>query len=146
VFTRLERLRREGPAYVRDALDRRRRSLRDDRDWRRLEKHLAAGEPVPLALRELYLIRNFLKAASGYEPEPWRGKALLFRADQVDYYYRAGGPTYGWDKTVLGGIEIIPVPGDHNSIMLGANAARIAHRLEQAIDEVTTRQDQDRRG
>ena len=146
VFTRLERLRREGPAYVRDALDRRRRSFRDERDWRRLEKHLAAGEPVPLALRELYLIRNFLKAASGYEPEPWRGKALLFRADQVDYYYRAGGPTYGWDKTVLGGIEIIPVPGDHNSIMLGANAARIAQRLEQAIDEVTTRQDQDKRG
>ncbi len=33
----------------------------------------AAGEPVPLALRELYLIRNFLKAASGYEPEPWQG-------------------------------------------------------------------------
>jgi len=30
--------------------------------------------------------------------------------------------------------------------MLGANAARIAHRLEQAIDEVTTRHNQDKRG
>jgi acyl transferase domain-containing protein/thioesterase domain-containing protein/acyl carrier protein len=146
VFTRLERLRREGPSYVRDALDRRRRSIRDDRDWRRLEKHLAAGEPVPLALRELHMIRNFMKAARCYQPQPWPGKALLFRADQVDYYYRAGGPTYGWDKTILGGIEIIPVPGDHHSILLGANAARIARRLGQAIDEVTTRQNQDRRG
>ena len=146
VFTRLDRLRREGPSYLRDALDRRRKSLRDYRDWRRLEKYLAAGEPIPLALRELYLIRNFLRAASCYEPKPWPGKALLFRAEQVDYYYRAGGPTYGWDKTVLGGIEIIPIPGDHTSIMLGANAARIAQRLAQAIEDVTPRPDQDRRG
>jgi hypothetical protein len=38
------------------------------------------------------------------------------------------------------------VPGDHHSILLGANAARIARRLGEAIDEVTARQDQDRRG
>jgi len=145
VFTRLERLRREGSSYVRDAIERRRTSMREARDQRVIEKHLEAGEPVPLALRELYLIRTFKRAASRYVPEPWPGKALLFRAEQVDYYYRAGGPAYGWDKTVLGGVEVIPVPGDHNSIMLGANAARIAHRLGQAIDEVTIRRDQERR-
>ena len=96
-------------------------------------------------LRELYLIRNFKRAQSRYEPQPWPGKALLFRAEQIDYYYQAGGPAYGWDKTVLGGIEIIPIPGDHDSIMVGANAARIAQRLGQAIDEVTAQRDQDRR-
>jgi thioesterase domain-containing protein/acyl carrier protein len=134
-LTRLERLRREGMSYIRDAFERRRRSRRDAQDERRLEKHLAAGEPIPLVLRELYLIRNFKQAARGYTPPAWPGKALLFRAEKVDYYHRAGGPAYGWDKTVVGGIEIIPIPGDHDTLLLGANAQRIAHRLAQAIDE-----------
>ncbi len=138
-LTRLERLRREGMPYVRDAFDRLRKSRQDARDERRLEEHLAAGEPIPLALRELYLIRNFQHAARRYTPPAWPGKVLLFRAEQVDYYYRAGGPVYGWDETVLGGIEIIPIPGDHDTLLLGANAQRIAHRLGQAIDEVEAR-------
>ena len=96
VFTRLGRLRREGMSYLRDAFGRRRKSFRDDRDGRLIEKHLAAGEPIPLALRELYLIRNFKRAQSRYQPQPWPGKALLFRAEQIDYYYQAGGPdTHG---------------------------------------------------
>jgi thioesterase domain-containing protein/acyl carrier protein len=140
MFTMLGRLRREGTSYLRDAFDRRRKSRRDDRDGRLLEKHLAAGEPIPLALRELHLIRTFKRAQSQYQPLPWPGKALLFRAEQIDYYYRAGGPAYGWDKTVLGGVEVIPIPGNHDSIMLGANAARIARRLGQAIDEVSKTQ------
>ena len=136
VFTRLGRLRHEGTSYLRDAFGRRRKSFRDDRDGRLIDKHLAAGEPIPLALRELYLIRNFSTAQSRYQPQPWPGRALLFRAEQIDYYYRAGGPAYSWDKTVLGGVEIIRIPGNHDSIMVGANAARIARRLGQAIDEV----------
>jgi thioesterase domain-containing protein len=88
----------------------------------------------------LHLIRTFNRAQSQYQPLPWPGKALLFRAEQIDYYYRAGGPAYGWDKTVLGGVEVIPIPGNHDSIMLGANAARIARRLGQAIDEVSKTQ------
>jgi acyl transferase domain-containing protein len=146
LFTRLGRLCRERAGYLRDVLERRRLSIRDERGWRRIERHLAAGEPIPIDLRELHLIRNFLRASSGYQPEPWPGKALLFRAEQVDYYHRAGGPTYGWDQTVLGGLETVSVPGDHDSIMRGANAARIAHRLEQAIAEATNPPAQDRRG
>ena len=142
--TRLERLRREGMSYVRAAVGRLRKSRRDARDARRIEEHLAAGEPIPLALRELHLIRNFDRAAHRYSPSAWTGKALLFKAEEVDYYYQAGGPTYGWDNTVLGGIEIVPIPGDHDSLMAGANAERIAQRLVQVVDEVTAR-DQDRR-
>jgi thioesterase domain-containing protein len=144
--TRLDRLRREGTSYLRDGLDRLRKSLQDARDGRRLAKHVAAGEPIPLALRELHLIRHFERAQSRYRPEPWPGKALLFRAEQIDYYFRAGGPLYGWDQSVLGGIEVIPVPGNHDSIMLGANAVRIANRLVQAIAEAGNGRDQDRCG
>jgi thioesterase domain-containing protein len=146
VRTRVERLRREGSSYIRDGFLRTWKSIRDARAQRRVDDHLAAGEPVPLALRELYLMRSFERAARHYAPPPWSGKALLFKAEQVDYYHRGGGPTYGWDATILGGLEIVPVPGDHHSIMLGANAARIAQRLGQAIADVSTPADQEKYG
>lgn len=145
MLTRLERLRTERTSYLRDVVDRLRKSRQDARDARRIEGHVTAGEPVPLALRELRSIRSFSRAASRYTPPAWPGQALLFKAEQVDYYYRAGGPTYGWGETIRGGIEIVPIPGNHDSIMVGANAARIARRLRLAIDAVATR-DQDRRG
>lgn len=145
-WTRLERLRDEGLSYVRDGLIRTWQSFADARATRRLDEHLAARQPVPLPLRERHLIRSFKQAAHRYVPRPWPGKAVLFRAEQVDYYDRAGGLTYGWDSVILGGIEIVPVPGDHSSILAGSNAARIAHRLAQTLDAVNAATDQESDG
>lgn len=144
VRTRLQRLRGEGMAYLRDAIERRRQARRDARDARRIEAHRQAGEPIPLALRELNLMRHFARAVRGYAPAPWSGQALLFKAEQVDYYYQAGGPHYGWDDTIRGGLEVVPIPGDHDSIVVGTNAERIARRLLQAIGD-GSELDQDKR-
>jgi thioesterase domain-containing protein len=135
-WTRLERLGREGIPYVREGLARALRSYRQARREQLIDEHLAAGELIPLALRESHLIRSFERAARRYAPAPWSGRALLFKAAQVDYYHRAGGPAYGWDATITGGLEVVKVPGDHDSIMIGANATRIARRLAEAIELV----------
>jgi thioesterase domain-containing protein/acyl carrier protein len=135
-LSRLERLGRERISYVRDGLARLLVSRREARDVRQIHQHLAAGELVPPALRELHLTRSFVAAADRYAPAPWPGRALLFKAEQVDYYHRAGGPAYGWDATITGGLEVVAIPGDHRSILIGANASRIARRLEQAIEQI----------
>jgi acyl transferase domain-containing protein/thioesterase domain-containing protein len=132
-WTRLGRLGNEGLSYVRDGLGRTITSYRQARAHRLIEKHLAADEPVPLALREQHLIRSFDVAVRRYTPLPWPGRAVLFKAEKVDYYHRAGGPAYGWDRTITGGLEIVTIPADHRSIMLGANASRIAERISLAI-------------
>jgi acyl transferase domain-containing protein/thioesterase domain-containing protein len=134
VFTRLERLRREGISYVRGALERVRQSAQEARDERAIEEHLASGQPIPHALRETHVMHAFERAARAYQPAPWPGKATLFRATEVDYFFQAGGPAYGWERDIVGGIEIVTVPGDHNTLMVGGNAARLARALGAAID------------
>jgi thioesterase domain-containing protein len=138
-WTRLERLRRERLAYVRESLDRMNTRSANARGQRRIEQALAAGEPIPLEWRELHLTRHFERAARRYHPVPWPGRGLLFKAERVAYFFRAGGQFYGWENSFLGGIEIVTVPGDHRTLVLGDGAARIAERLGRAIDEALQR-------
>ena len=130
---RVERLREEKLRYVGEALVRRRDQLRAPAHLRAIEDHLARSEPVPLALRDFHLTRIFDRAAWRYRPRPWPGRVLLFRAEEVAYIYRDAGPCRGWDRDVLGGIDVVPVPGDHATIVLGRNAEVLARSLDAAI-------------
>lgn len=94
---------------------------------------VANHEPVPFDLRDFHLTGNFERAAARYRPRPWAGRATLFRATQVDPLYAVGGPSYGWDQDVLGGVEIVLVPGNHDTLLLGANAEPLVNRLREML-------------
>jgi acyl transferase domain-containing protein/thioesterase domain-containing protein len=143
-WTRVERLRREGASYVRESLERMRTRASNARGQQRIDKALATGEPIPLELRELHMTRHFEMVAQRYRPAPWPGRGLLFRAESVGYFFGAGGPFYGWENSFLGGIEIVTVPGDHRSLVLGDGAVRIAERLGRAIEDALQRHPIDR--
>jgi thioesterase domain-containing protein/acyl carrier protein len=132
-FSRLARLQTEGVAYLREVLQRRRQLAADAAAKRAIAFHLAAGEPIPFAMRELHVSGAFEDAARRYHPRTWSGTATLFKAAQVAYYFRAGGPTYSWERDVLGGVHVVTVDGDHNTIVLGANGRRIAEELGRRI-------------
>jgi thioesterase domain-containing protein/NAD(P)-dependent dehydrogenase (short-subunit alcohol dehydrogenase family) len=132
--TRLVRVREEKLRYIAEAIARRRHVFRNAMELSTLEKHLARGEPIPFALRDLHMTRNFELAVSKYRPEPWTGRAMLFRAAKLSYIYRDAGPAYGWDKQVLGGVEIVRVPGDHATVVLGKNAEILVRSLTMAIE------------
>ncbi len=131
---RLGRLRDERLRYVAEALTRRWDHLREPAYLRTIEEHRARREPVPLELRDLHLTRIFDTAAWRYRPSPWPGRVLLFRATEVAYIFRDAGPHRGWDRDVLGGIDVVPVPGDHSTIVLGRNAEVLARGLSAAIE------------
>mgnify|MGYP002401574494 CR=1 FL=1 len=137
VGVRLDRLRREGMAYVIEAWERRRRDWTIREDLRKVERHIARGETIPFALRNAHLVRNFRRIAGAYEPKPWPGRATLFRAETIGYLYRDAGPTYGWDREVLGGVEVVAMPGDHHTLLLGKNAEPLARALDAAIERAT---------
>jgi thioesterase domain-containing protein len=134
---RLERLRMEGVAYLSGAFERRLQSRKDAKDARIIDEHLARGEAVPLALRDHYLSRNFACAARLSVPKPWTGRATLFRAERVDRFLLSRGPAYGWDREILGGVEIMTVPGDHATLVLGSNAECLVRFLSAAIARVS---------
>jgi thioesterase domain-containing protein/acyl carrier protein len=136
VRTRLGRLHREGISYIREALERQRHSAEVARDDRAIEGHLARGEAIPFNLRELYLWRNFERAQAKYRPRPWNGTATLFRAEVLPYFFTGGGATYGWDRDVLGGVDVVTVPGDHSTLLLGSNAELLVRSLNDVIDRV----------
>jgi len=128
--TRLTRLRSEGLPYVIHRL-----RTRVGVTWKErvLADLVANDEPVPFDLRDFHLTRNFERAAARYRPLPWAGHATLFRATQVDPLYAVGGPSYGWDRQVLGGVEIVLVPGNHDTLLLGANAEPLVSRLREVL-------------
>jgi thioesterase domain-containing protein/NAD(P)-dependent dehydrogenase (short-subunit alcohol dehydrogenase family) len=134
--TRLARLRDERLRYVAEAAARPWERLRHASRLRAIEDHRARGEVVPLALREVYMTRRFVNAASRYEPKAWAGRATLFQAEELAYVFRDAGPAYGWHRHVLGGVDVVRVPGDHSTIVLGDNAAVIGRELRAALDRV----------
>src|SRR5262249_13106066 len=102
---RLVRLRKERLAYVRGlALDRLDR-IRAARERLQIKLCVLRNRPVPPALRDRYLTDNFGQAAARYQPQPWQGKALLFRAETVHFVFSGGGQYYGWDSVILGGMK-----------------------------------------
>jgi thioesterase domain-containing protein len=134
--TRLARLRDERLRYVAEAAARPWERLRHASRLRAIEDHRARGEVVPLALREVYMTRRFVNAASRYEPKAWAGRATLFQAEELAYVFRDAGPAYGWNRHVLGGVDVVRVAGDHSTIVLGDNAAVIGRELRAALDRV----------
>jgi thioesterase domain-containing protein len=119
--------------YVNDAVKRRRVHTKRAKMLREIERHLARGETIPFELRETHLVDTFRRAVLAYETKPWAGRATLFRADRIAYIYKEAGPTYGWDRDVLGGVEIVAMTGDHHSLLLGKNAGPLGSALDAAI-------------
>lgn len=137
LLSRLGRLRREGIGYLGGVVERKRTRTARAKGIRVIEAHLAAGEPVPFDLRELHMIENFSRAVRGYRPIAWQGRATLYRAEEVHQIHEDAGPAYGWDREIVGGVTIVPVAGNHDTLLLGANAQRIARSLSMLIEEAT---------
>jgi thioesterase domain-containing protein/acyl carrier protein len=138
VLSRLNRLRRVGVPYLRGVLERKRERSQRARDDKIIDAHLAAGEPIPFALRGRHLIRNFERAARRYRPQPWKGHATLYRVKDPEYFVHTSGPTYGWDREVLGGVTVVDVPGDHDTVLRGANVQRVASSISTLIERAAS--------
>jgi thioesterase domain-containing protein len=134
--SRLERLREEGFAYVSEALRRPWDTARREMELRKVERHLARGQMIPLALRDLHLVENFRRVVSGFDPKPWPGRATLFRAERIPYLYRDAGSAYGWDRCAEHGVDIVHVAGDHHTVLLRRNVEPLARTLGAAIERV----------
>jgi hypothetical protein len=90
-------------------------------------------------LRDRQLAENFDRAAACYQPRPWQGKAILFRAESVLFIFSGGGPCYGWESVILGGMKTVMIPGNHDTLLLGPNAKVLMGPLNAALDQASPR-------
>ena len=135
----LLRLREEGLGYIKEIVGKRRERAHVAREQSQIRRHVRANQPVPHALRDRQLTDNFGQAAARYMPRPWHGKAILFRAESIPYIYGGGGPYYGWESVITGGLKTIMIPGNHDTLLLGANAKVLRGPLNAALDEANSR-------
>ena len=135
VSQKLIRLRKDGFKYVKETVRDRIDRARVMRQRLQIKLCVLTGKTVPHALRDRHLAENFSMAGSRYRPQPWHGRAILFRAESVPYVFSGGGPHYGWDRVVLGGVETVVIPGNHDTLLLGANAKVLMGPLNTAIDQ-----------
>jgi len=131
---KLQRLRKGGLKYLKETLLDRLERARAVRERLQIKLCVTRGRPVPHALRDRHLTESFGHAAGRYRPQPWQGKALLFRAESVPFVFSGGGPYYGWDSVVLGGVQTVMIPGNHDTLLLGANAKVLMGPLNAALD------------
>jgi acyl transferase domain-containing protein/thioesterase domain-containing protein/aryl carrier-like protein len=135
---RIERVRDEGVAYLRGAVAGRFGRRRARLALAEAEGHRARGEPIPPELRDVYLTASFERMGARYRPLPWRGRAVLFRADEVEYIYGDAGPAYGWDE-VISDLEIARVPGNHSNLLLEPHASILTSALGRAVQAAARR-------
>ncbi len=131
---RLERARDEGSDYLRRAIEDKVAGQRTRRQLEEAARLAAAGEPIPPELREAYLVENFQRAVERYRPQPWGGRAILFRAERLDYVLGDATPAYGWED-VLADVEILRVPGNHASLLLVPHASVLVEALRRAVED-----------
>jgi thioesterase domain-containing protein/acyl carrier protein len=104
------------------------------------EKLQAAGVAPPGAstdvLRGLVAVQKaIVRAVFDYVPLPYSGRLTVFRCepDGKDAPQGEQSPALGWDR-LAADVEVEPVPGDHITMLTGANVPVLAERLREAID------------
>jgi thioesterase domain-containing protein len=99
----------------------------------RLRYYLTRGRQVPYELREDRLMRHFGAISRDYVPRPYHGPVTLFRAREINRVYAHMGPRLGWDEAVLPALEVVEIPGDHESLFREPNIGTLARLLDDLL-------------
>lgn len=75
-----------------------------------------------------------LRATKKYRFEPYPGRITLFRATDDPTRQNLKDESLGWRSLARGGVEIIPVPGTHNTLFIQPNVKTLAAALQSCLD------------
>lgn len=92
----------------------------------------AASFSEDAIIRSIHITKLNLKAMQDYITEPWDGKILFLKAEERDKF-SISTPELAWIPLAKQGIEIIPVPGNHISMLSSPHVSRIAKEIEKRI-------------
>lgn len=116
-FRKLWLMRRWSFKFAMEWPARRQRGKMDQVNYQTALDQLSRGETLPPELVDFHLFRNFITAQSLYQPAPYEGSIVLFRATEGDMQYLDAGNALGWGATVQGDIHVTSIAGSHFSMM-----------------------------
>jgi thioesterase domain-containing protein/acyl carrier protein len=119
--------------FVRERSERRRDSRLEPALATLVQQKMSKGEPLTPELVNFHLSRNYLEAQGRYQPQPYSGSLLLFRATQATAQYLAAGKRLGWEKCIQGDIRVTAVDSAHLSLMAMPGVAKVAEGFRKEL-------------
>jgi thioesterase domain-containing protein/acyl carrier protein len=98
--------------------------------WKATELIPRVGQESPDRLQELQ--QAHLDAMERYVPKTYPGSVVLFRASKQPAGSRSD-PFLGWKSLIAGQIEVVEVPGYHDSVATGPRAKFLAECLKYRL-------------
>ena len=78
----------------------------------------------------------FILALRRYQPKPYRGNAVLFRAEEELVEYP--DPTFGWQPYIQGDLRIIDTKGDHDNLLSDEFIRTLGTELNRLLEAAAT--------
>ncbi|MDB5743018.1 MAG: polyketide synthase-like protein [Polaromonas sp.] len=134
---RLWLLQHRSPNFVAERSERRQKKRLEPVIAEQVREKILAGVPLTPELVDFHLSRNYLEAQDRYEPQPYDGSLVLFKATHASTQYLSAGRSLGWEEHIHGNIRVIPVEGSHLSMMMMPGVAQLidGFRKELALIE-----------
>jgi thioesterase domain-containing protein/acyl carrier protein len=95
-----------------------------------------AGRAFPEPFQQL-LVTHY-QAMRDYVPRPYPGRVTLFRA-RARPLFRLHGRDLGWTKLAGGGLEILAVPGNHETMLKPPHVTALAEALLSRLKDAHAR-------
>jgi amino acid adenylation domain-containing protein len=73
-----------------------------------------------------------VRALINYHPQLYQGQVTLFHSP-VHLLFCSFDPKYGWSELASGGVEVNPIPGDHETIMEEPHVHRLAEAIHASL-------------
>ena len=129
-------LRQLGPAYAQCLPSKARDGLVRVARRVRTKLHSSREDPLPYELRDQQVWDANLAAIGSYRARPYPGRATLFRAAQSDMSYGDVPPDLGWSSWLTHEVEVITIPGTHDTLVCEPNVRVLGERLLSCLDTV----------
>jgi thioesterase domain-containing protein len=117
--------------------------------WSRLHRDRGAGltsglgdlAGAPMVRGVQNVIAANLRALAKYDPQPYAGPIVLFRAMQRPRDLGEGyeDPDNGWSKVAPGRVDVIPIDGDHRFILDPPTVDELSLKFAACVRRITER-------
>lgn len=134
----LKNLKRQGSSYIVSRLKRRFTNQEHNKKPAALTALLNTDEEEPLENDPGVAVANaWTRMEETYKPDPLDNRAILFRPymkdDEFDFFL-AGDEFNGWGGFLKQGVEIVELPGGHNTMCEEPHVRIFAKRFTKAIE------------
>lgn len=97
------------------------------------------GRKLPIEMREIILVEAYHRAQDKYKLGPYEGNVTLFTAAVRGHAFSHVNDDLGWADVDGVELDIVMIPGDHDTLVLEPNVNVLADELQKRLSAVRER-------